>query len=278
MSTAFIDSSLQKKGYVLLPGLLSRVDVTALLKLYVRFEDQYSGPFHTTHFSTDKTYKREVHNAITDIVFPLAAGYLSDFKPLFGNFMIKNPDPSVAMFMHADWAYVDEERFRSVAIWIPLIDVDETNGCLGIIEGSHKVTNPIRGPQIRQSSQQHELEWERRYGRLLPMKAGDAIIYDHGLLHYSHPNKTDKPRPALNFSLAPSAATPLLHYCGFEGSDQIDMYSVSDPDFYIHYTHFQHPETGQLLKKIPVSTVKYIDDRMNNFRKQSALDKIKSWF
>jgi ectoine hydroxylase-related dioxygenase (phytanoyl-CoA dioxygenase family) len=282
MYPAFLDSTLQKdferKGYVLFPSLLDAKKVETLLSLFQKYQNEFSGPFHTSHFSTDISYKKQVHDTIAAEVFPIIAPNLNGFVPLFGNFMIKNPDKHVAMDLHADWTYVDEGKFRSAAIWVPLIDTNEENGCLGVIEGSHQVTNGIRGPLIRQSSRQHEGEWEKRYGKLLPMRAGDAIVYDHALLHYSPANKTIQPRPAINLSMAPSAAAPWIHYCQPEGTDEIDVYSVSDIDFYIRYTHFQRPEIGHSVRKQSPSEVKYIDDRMNQFWKKRLLNKVAQWF
>lgn len=281
MPAVFLDSALQKdfeqKGYVLIPSLLDRKGIDALLALFARYQDEYSGPFHTSHFSTNTVYKRQVHDLISGTVFPLAASYLNDFAPLFGNFMIKNPDPAAAMDLHSDWTYVDESKYRSLAIWIPLIDVDAENGCFGVIEGSHQVVNAIRGPLIRQSLRDHEREWERRYGRLFPMKAGDAILYDHALMHYSPANKTNEIRPALNLSLAPASAQ-WLHYCQPEGANEIDLYKNTDTDFYINYTHFQRPETGDISAKMKPSEIEYIDGRMSKFWKRHLLNKIRSWF
>ena len=278
----FHDTLLQRdfddKGYVILRGFLNTKDIEALLAVFSKFSDEYSGPFHTSHFSSNTAYKQKVHDTIKEVMFLKAAEYLNDFEPLFGNFMIKSPDPEVAMDLHADWAYVDEHKFRSAAIWIPLVDVDAQNGCLGIIEGSHKVTNAIRGPGIRQSARIHDNEWAKRYGKLIPMKAGDAIIYDHALLHYSPPNKTENIRPAINFSLKPASATPWLHYFQLEGTDEIELYSVDDPGFYIRYEHFQRPQTGQREKKLSTKEVEYIDGRMNAFWKRHLLNKIKQLF
>ena len=281
MPAVFLDSALQKdfeqKGYVIVSSLLDQKGIDTLLALFARFRDEYSGPFHTSHFSTNTEYKRQVHDLIAGTVFPPAAPYLNDLKPLFGNFMIKSPNPTASMDLHADWTYVDESKYRSLAIWVPLVDVNIENGCFGVIDGSHKIANAIRCPLIRQSTRDHESEWERRYGKLLPMKAGDAILYDHALLHYSPANKTNRIRPALNLSLAPASAQ-WLHYCQPEGTTEIDLYQVSDPDFYLNYTHFQRPETGAVIEKIQSSEVEYIDERMSKFWRRRLVNRVRSWF
>jgi hypothetical protein len=281
MPTVFLDSLLQKdfeqKGYVLVPSLLDRKAIDTLLVLFAKFQGEYSGPFHSSHFSTNTIYKREVHDLISATLSPLAAPFLNDFIPIWGNFMIKNPHSAASMDLHADWTYVDELRYRSLAIWVPLVDVNIENGCFGIIEGSQKIVNTVRGPLIRQSTREHESEWEKRYGKTFLMKAGDAILYDHALLHYSPPNKTNEVRPALNLSMVP-ASTQWLHYCQPDGANEIDLYKVTSPDFYINYVHFQRPETGEIIAKLPLSKIEYIDDRMSKFWRRNLVNKVRTWF
>jgi len=282
MFSVFKDPALQqqfeKQGYILVSSLLDAGDIKMLNDLFAKFREEYKGAFHTSHFSTDVNYKKQVHDVIAGVAGPGTAALLNDFVPLFGNFMVKNPDPENFMPLHADWTYVDEKKYSSVAVWVPFVDVDAENGCFGVIEGSHKVTNAIRGPMLKQSSLQRDKTWEQRWGKLIPMKAGDAIIYSHALLHYSPANKTNVSRPALNLSLAPQNA-PWLHYCRPEGEDEIELYSVTDTDFYIRYNNFQRPETGTLIKKLPNSTIVWIDERMENYGKpKGVFNRIKDWF
>jgi hypothetical protein len=172
---------------------------------------------------------------------------------------------------------VDELEFCSAAIWIPLIDVNEENGCFGLVEGSHRVTNIIRGPGIKQSSSlERDKVWEKRHGKLIPMKAGDAIIYNHALLHYSPPNKTKAARPALNLSMVPLTAD-WIHYCKPEGAAQIEMYEVAEPNFYMAYNNFQRPETGILIRTLSPDIIKYIDAKMDWFWLNIIFNRMKKW-
>ena len=281
MSSVFRDPLLQqqfdKQGYVLVSSLINGGDIEELKGLFTKFREECNSNFHTTHFSTNVEYKKQVHDVIASVVGLKASPLLNDFIPLFGNFMIKNPDPENFMPLHADWTYVDESKFSSVAIWVPLVNVDAENGCFGVIEGSHQVTNIIRGPMLKQSTLQWDKEWEQRLGKLIPMKAGDAIIYNHRLLHYSPPNRSELARPAINLSLVPKGV-PWLHYCKPEGADEIEVYGVTDTGFYIHYNNFQRPETGKLLAKLPNETIEYIDERMEKFgRPRGIFHQLRTW-
>jgi ectoine hydroxylase-related dioxygenase (phytanoyl-CoA dioxygenase family) len=274
MNPVFKDHQLQKKftrdGYVVIKGLLQKEELDGLIEIFEKHTAEYNSSFHTTHFSKNSNYKNEAHQSISKITFRRIEPYLLNYKPLFGNFMVKMPDPNTALDIHSDWTYVDEEKETSIAIWSPLVDTFPENGCLGIVRGSHKITNKIRGPLILESSRNFNSEWATNFGELLPMKAGDGIFYHHGLLHFSPPNKTNKIRPALNLSVVPEKAR-CLHFCMPEGSQEIEVYEVNNSEFYLQYDNFQRPKTDSLLKKLPADTVKYIDTEMKNF-------KLKRWF
>jgi ectoine hydroxylase-related dioxygenase (phytanoyl-CoA dioxygenase family) len=270
MLSVFQDTTLQdqfdEKGYIIVPSLLSPADIETLINLFSEYQTEYTSSFHTTHFSSNFDYKKKVHTLVSEIVFEEAKSLLKGFKPVFGNFMIKLPDPGVPMPLHADWSYVDESTARSIAIWVPLVDTDTQNGCIGVVEGSHTITNIIRGPNIKQSSSlETDAIWARKYGKLIPMKAGDAMIYDHRLLHFSPANKSDKVRPALNLSLVPEGID-VIHFYTPGDSDSIEKYSVPSSDFFIDYDSFQRPKSGSISALIPKDSVKYIDSKMKHYR------------
>jgi hypothetical protein len=244
--------------------------------VYLQHKEQYAQPFHTSHFSNEIEYKRQVNDTIVKVVYPKLASVLENYKPIFGNLMIKHGMNDYFMPLHADWTYVNEDEFRSIAVWIPLVNTDEKNGCLGVIEGSHKVISKIRGPRIQLSGYVHDKDWVKKYGKLLPLKAGHAIIFDHALMHYSPANNTEQTRPALNLSLVPDG-TDIMHYCIPEGSGDIEVYRVDGSEFFLRYSNFQKPETNSLIRTLPANTVALVDEKMENFtpfKKKNLLARI----
>ena len=279
MRSIFKDPDLQKeferKGFVEMPALDSN-DIRELHEIFLRHEKEYAQPFHTSHFSTEINYKTEINDAIFRIVFDRIAPILENCKPIFGNLMIKHGMNDYAMPLHADWTYVNEDEFRSISAWIPLIDTNEENGCLGVIEGSHRVSEKIRGPNIQQNSYTKDKDWVKKYGNLLPTKAGHAILFDHALMHYSPPNTVDGTRPALNLSIVPAEAD-IFHYCIPEGSQEIEVYRVDGTEFYLKYSHYQRPETSSLIRRQPADSVKWVDKKMENFnpnKKKNLLERL----
>ncbi|MBI3942183.1 MAG: phytanoyl-CoA dioxygenase family protein [Chloroflexi bacterium] len=72
--------------------------------------------------------------------------------------------------------------------WIPLVDVDERNGCLQVLPGGHKHTPPYHWqwdpslfvPQL-----------EGLVPQSVPMKVGDALLLHQHIPHNSPPNHSD---------------------------------------------------------------------------------------
>jgi len=265
------------KGYFKI-DLLNSADIHSLISLFDSYKSEFSDAFHTSHFSSNVDYKSKVHSLISKVVGEKVKLVSNHLIPIFGNFMIKLPGFDFAMPLHPDWTYVDEKQNRSVAIWIPLIDTDEKNGTFGVIEYSHKVTNAIRGPRIKHSSLKYDTDWTENFGKLIACKAGQAIFYDHALLHFSPPNKSDKVRPAINLSLVPKD-TAVVHYCLSEDGNSIEKFGVSNPDFFIQYDNFQRPKLGIVKERINPSDIELMDSKFaNHYNPKNFLERLYSFF
>lgn len=285
MATVFKDEKLNahfnKYGYAVAP-VLSASEVEALKVFYLNNPNPFKAEFHTTHFSTDKNYKQSVHDAIIGATQRGVHALLNNYVPAFGNYMVKEAGGNNPMPLHADWAYVDESAHTSVAIWIPLVDTTIENGCLGVIPFSQHLSWHIRGPRILQWTPPYNEQLVNGAGKLIPVKAGTGIIYNHRLIHYSPPNNSGQVRPAINLSLVPQGVQ-VLHYTVPEGKEGIHCYEVDNFDFFIHYDNFQVPERGRLREVISLDSVPLINNRVEAFIKQYAakpglLEKIKAVF
>ena len=212
MLSVFKDDKLNKEfnkyGYVVIK-LLPKDVVRDLYNFYISNPNPAKAEFHATHFSTDKTYKKKVHEVIISSMSPYFQDIIPDHEPAFGNFMVKEKGGNNPMPLHADWTYVDEKNNASLAIWTPLVDTTPENGQIGVIPFSQHLSWHIRGPRIKQ--------WEfpfndiliNEMGKILPIKAGESLIYDHRLLHFSGPNNSNTIRPAINLSLVPKGIKSL---------------------------------------------------------------------
>jgi Phytanoyl-CoA dioxygenase (PhyH) len=151
-------------------------------------------------------------------------------------FITKGRSGDSTIPVHLDWSIVDETHDCSVNVWIPLCDTHESNGALAMLPGSHRLPLTRRGTDTPPALDvPPELMHERM--TLLPMRAGQAVIYDHRTIHGSAANTSGEPRVAAVMSLVP-AGTALVHYLGADDGElrelQVDAgffdAYVVDPD------------------------------------------------
>jgi ectoine hydroxylase-related dioxygenase (phytanoyl-CoA dioxygenase family) len=148
------------------------------------------------------------------------------------------------MPVHQDWTMVDETRFRSLSLWVPLCDVSVENGALAVLPGSHAVLTGMRPNPGGPPSLPNPVDG---VGPLsitsVPMRAGSCLVFDHAVLHGSPPNTLDDPRIALVLAAAPRAAQ--LQHLWRRPDDVVERYEVADGEFFRHCTPGiapMHPE------------------------------------
>jgi hypothetical protein len=251
-----LNNLLNKQGYVIVP-FLSSEEVELLREFFDNSEKAHQEHF-TTFASNSKSYRRLVDEAIKNVFARSFCSYFQEYEPFWGNFFTK-PTKSPAMPLHADLQYVNEPQFISLNIWTPLVDTNIHNGAFGVVPFSHKALNQIRGTNITDAYRKNAKEIETAHGKILELKAGEAVIYDHRLLHYSLPNVTDFGRLSATMVVVPKGV-PLLHYfASFEGNTTIYKYQIRsvedflDTDFLMEPTHLSPIETKKNHVSVPLT-------------------------
>ena len=233
-----MNEELSREGFVIV-DFLSPDEVIALTSVFYTEEDSRRDPF-TTFASGDYDYRVKTDAAIKSVFARRFAEIFDGYLPFWGNFFIKKPQ-SPAMPVHADLQYVDEPGHISVNIWCPLVDTGADNGTLGLVPYSHRLVRPIRGTNVTDGYRLHAGAIGRAFGRLVDFRAGQAVIYDHRVLHYSSANDSDRLRLAATLVAVPESV-PLIHYYAeTEGATTIDKYVISDVDDLLRTGFLQRP-------------------------------------
>jgi ectoine hydroxylase-related dioxygenase (phytanoyl-CoA dioxygenase family) len=192
---------------------------------------------------TDFAFRKTMNDEIKEVCTSAAMSVFADVELLGSTFMVKSKGEKGSLAPHQDWSIVDEREYNSYNIWLPLVDVNEANGTLLILEKSHAALKNIRGLNIPSSyAEVTEALWQ--YLTPVNLKAGEAFVYDHRLLHASGINNTLKPRLAIVYGLIPKGAT-MRYYFG--RANEIEEYSCT-PDFYFNETITDGPSRLSLLK------------------------------
>lgn len=116
----------------------------------------------------------------------------------------KPPHSPVICHWHQDEAFYrrpdDPATFSAVrmAVWAPLQDADERNGCLWVVPGSHRwglqPYDQIDYDQCRKRLKQ--ADYAEEHAVPLRVRAGDVALFSAWTWHHSEGNQTDRVRRA----------------------------------------------------------------------------------
>ncbi len=224
------DRRLDRDGYVRIPFL----DAGGVAVLRALWDDvgpaSPSGIYSNVH-DLDPEVNRRVDRVITEtFAGPFDRAFVG--ARLGGSsFLVKGVGPDSASTPHQDWNNVEEDATQSVSIWVPLEDVDERNGALQVIPGSHRIRPTVRSLDTPSLYLDFTTELEPLL-RSVPAAAGDAVVYAHNVFHGSKPNRTSTVRVCAVSGVVPDGAR-LVHYrrVPTAGPDTFEVLEV-ERDFY----------------------------------------------
>lgn len=253
-----LEEKFNQQGYVKVP-FLSEEEVAHLKTKFFETIEESGGPktsgevdFETkgaitydfTFIDKNVEYKKKVFKIITDIFQKKADEYLNGYKPIIANY-IRKKEGGGEVPMHQNWAFVDEEKYTSVSIWVPLVDSNEENGTLQMVDGSHKRFGKLRGPMIPWELEAVKKQIIQHHLSPMNVKAGEGVILDDSIVHYSNINKTPGLRLAIQLIMIPESASS-IHYHLDRTLDATKVQVLeTDLDFYMNF----HPWLKPVGKK-----------------------------
>lgn len=237
-------AQLERQGYSVLPFLNER-ETTSLTHFFNSHHTALPEGMYATAHSVDLGLRKIMNDEIKSVCARAINATFQHATPLGATFMVKSKGEHGSLPPHQDWSIVDESQYNSYNIWLPLVDVSEINGTLLILPGSHKLIKNVRGLNIPSSFQKVQEELQQ-YLIPMKMKAGEALVYDHRLLHASGINQTNTPRLAVVYGIVPAGAS-MRYYYGTEAN--IQEYECT-PDFYFNEEITKGPGGLKLIKNI----------------------------
>lgn len=238
--------TLIKDGVVKIPFLNDR-ELNAVNNLY---DSMHNGkmPLNTMHgihmtiWHPEERYKTLIRDGIKEIFESAFERNFVHYRALTQQFIIKDSGGETAFHIHQDWAIVDETKNFSLNIWIPLHDVDEHNGAMWIVKGSHRLDRPIRGAGILFPNYSAYFNMLKPYTTSFKMKAGEALVFYHCTLHGSPSNQSRSMRKAVQVSLV-HEETPLHIYFQKNAQSPLEIHHPDD-NFTYRYQNI-HEESSQ---------------------------------
>ncbi len=241
MRKIFQDETLQESfiqtGYARMP-MVDAAEVAEMLEgvRTLRPADRFApaGNAHSYHCSfldRNVEYKRQAFHLIQKAFEPHIRSVLSGYKILNSNFYVKPPGTG-EFVIHQNWPAIADLNDTTVTVWCPLVDVVETNGALQVVEGSHKLLPHVEGPNCPAYFHDFRAELIRRYLKPIPMSAGEALIFDDGLIHWSANNDSKIARFAIQILCVPADAQPVYFFFDPKRPERFELIAV-DSEFFI---------------------------------------------
>jgi ectoine hydroxylase-related dioxygenase (phytanoyl-CoA dioxygenase family) len=237
-----VDASLwQENGYWISPALFSQEEIARAVEAMDRVLE---GEYETGHEPWSRSWNpgdnpralRKIDNshwanrAIRDLVLSEAIGAVAarlmqtEEVRLWHDQMLFKPgqgpeaETGENVGWHQDHGYWANTCPDLLTAWIALVDVDESNGCMHFVPGSHR-WGMIDGDFFDQDlvrTRERIAEETGEEFRTVPivMRAGQVIFHHCLTIHGSGPNRTDSPRRSFAVHLQPAHAS---HIAGTSG-------------------------------------------------------------
>ena len=204
-----VQQQFDSKGFVLLDAGLDN-EVNRLQGFINSNFGQYAGQIYYSLMANDYATNMVIKDRIRTILSPFYEKYFANYRSLTESFLVKPASTADELFLHQDWCYTNEAKHYSLTVWIPLEDVDEQNGTLFFLPGSHRWFNVLRSltlPTGRIASSNGLLQHIEKVN----VKKGQAVVFHSGAFHGSYPNQTNRDRIVVTANVL-EKDSPFLYY------------------------------------------------------------------
>ena len=179
-----------RDGFVIIPGFLSQAELTEIQARTERcmreHESVWRGPTRKNLQGVDPWFEEQlrrgrqvglIETLLDDALDPATAAYFD-----------RVPGESKANRPHFD---AIGHRRNGATIWIALDRADRENGCLYYVKGTHKLDLPSK----------LGLEFDGQSEGVIAVEVdpGDAAIHNSLTVHWSEPNRSERPRKAISY-------------------------------------------------------------------------------
>jgi ectoine hydroxylase-related dioxygenase (phytanoyl-CoA dioxygenase family) len=202
--------------------------------------------FHCTYLDPDQDYKMAVWKALNDLIGPFLQANFADYKTIQANLFNKAPGTGV-ITPHQNLTTVDEEKYTSVSIWVPLQDTTELNGTLHFAPQSHGKFERYRNSNIHWAPMDASTEMSAYQMLPVSLKVGQALVFDDSIVHASPDNKSSENRYVFHYLAIPHEAKPI--YCK-RVNTEVQLIEVADLFWQTHTPGAPEP-SDPILKTLP---------------------------
>jgi hypothetical protein len=239
-----INDNFERDGFVVIDFTSSEM-VKEIAKEFYLLHPVIPVGFFCEVSNTDDKLKQDLFLRMDSLLSSQMEETFKDYKKLGCTFLCKSQGEEGKVAAHQDWTVVDEIKFTSATIWIPCQDVDEHNGALMVLPGSHLFFDKYRNNHIPVSYQGSE-ELISKHMITVPMKAGQAFVLNHAVIHASTLNNSDRERLVIAYAITSADASLSFYFRDKNAVDnKVEKFEMPD-DFFLRYNNIgERPLLGE---------------------------------
>lgn len=272
-----INTEFLHDGFIKLNHFLNIEQLKELDSLYqssniAQPENTMYSNFHELNFEKNQKIEQE----IIRICSPSIEKHLTDFRIVGAAFILKGIGKDSDSRLHQDWRIVDETKYKSAIVWIPLMDVDSNNGCLQVIPESHNWFDSIRSSTV--SSVFLKFDYKiNLFVKPVPLKRGECVVFASKVFHGSKQNLSEKVRPAITITLIDKEARYIDYFKDKTG--HVKVLDCNDRESFQHSFKTYNGENSDEVKTLlEMENIEKYEVTENQFLKRLYREKGKSNF
>jgi ectoine hydroxylase-related dioxygenase (phytanoyl-CoA dioxygenase family) len=202
--------------------------------IHPEFNSIMAEEYYFSVFGKGNEYMKSIRQVILPIVQPYLNEIFHNYKILTVVLQIKGTSEKSSVGLHQDLTVVDENRFNSMTVWIPLMDSTLENGAIQALKGSQNTFRSYRAHTIDYYQFEEVEDYIKENSTAFKTKIGEALVFDPAVIHYSEQNRTQTPRISIAISIVNEDAPIQIGYHDKKENESVTIFDVPDNFFYLY--------------------------------------------
>ncbi len=205
----------------------------------------------TSYLENDMALREHIFNIVQKTLSPHIDELLNEYQILSCGLFVKSPNGGW-LDLHYHPTVVEDLKHWVIDIWCPLQSTDYSNGTICVVPESHRIFPMVidLSPQEPPFYHSYAEEIRNHYSVPIPARAGEAVLFEDSLLHWSPRNMSESPRYAIHCTCIPREASPVCIYTKRDDDQFLEMYEVNDR-FYLERSKNRQSDNLKLLEVLP---------------------------
>jgi hypothetical protein len=189
--------------------------------------------YHCTFLDPNLEYRKQSDHLVRTAMGQQIKAVLPGYRILTSNVYVK-PAGTGRFEIHQNWPTIEDIDIPTVTVWAPLQDTGFKNGTIRVVPGGHRIFPDIAAATSDRFFDDFETELIETYLEPVNVAAGEALIFDDSLLHWSSDNLSENPRITFQIEMVPQDAQTVLWIRNPDDPTQFDLWEAAT-DFWLEY-------------------------------------------